>query len=267
MRGGDGAVTTASRTGAAVGANGVEEIQFEWVSGMNCTEFEQVVVEMARRELMEAAPQHEALAHAKTCVRCGRRLANEQRLSGVVAAALVEDSQRIAPAAVEQMLIAAFQKQHAGSKRQRTWWARAALGALAAALIVAAAVGLRRTPDQQTVRTMTKPAEVHVTPPASPVIAPVVREVAKAHVRTLRKASRKSTNKPAVAEHEVMTEFIPILYDLEPIERGQIVRIRLPLAALASFGFPVNEEHADEPIRADVVLGEDGLARAVRFVK
>jgi len=64
-----------------------------------------------------------------------------------------------------------------------------------------------------------------------------------------------------------MTEFIPIVYDPEPIERGQIVRIRLPLAALASFGLPVNEEHAGDAIRADVVLGEDGLARAVRFVK
>jgi hypothetical protein len=29
----------------------------------------------------------------------------------------------------------------------------------------------------------------------------------------------------------------------------------------------VNEEHVDETIRADVLLGEDGLARAVRFVK
>ena len=65
----------------------------------------------------------------------------------------------------------------------------------------------------------------------------------------------------------MVTEFIPIVYDPEPIERGQIVRIRLPLAALAGFGLPVNEEHAEETIRADVVLGEDGLARAVRFVK
>lgn len=64
-----------------------------------------------------------------------------------------------------------------------------------------------------------------------------------------------------------MTEFIPIMYDPEPIERGQIVRIRLPRSALATFGIPMNEDRAEEAIRADVLLGEDGLARAVRFVK
>ena len=64
-----------------------------------------------------------------------------------------------------------------------------------------------------------------------------------------------------------MTEFMPIVYDPQPIEHGEIVRIRLPRSALATFGIPVNEEHAEEAIRADVVLGEDGLARAVRFVK
>ena len=54
---------------------------------------------------------------------------------------------------------------------------------------------------------------------------------------------------------------------LGAIERGQIVRVRLPRSALTVFGLPVNEEHVEETIRADVVLGEDGLARAVRFVK
>ena len=38
-------------------------------------------------------------------------------------------------------------------------------------------------------------------------------------------------------------------------------------SALATFGIPMNEERAEEAIRADVLLGEDGLARAVRFVK
>ena len=66
---------------------------------------------------------------------------------------------------------------------------------------------------------------------------------------------------------EVMTDFIPVVYDPTPIERGRLVRVRLPRAALGAFGLPVNEQHADEAITADVVLGEDGLARAVRFVK
>jgi hypothetical protein len=180
-----------------------------------------------------------------------------------VAAVVEEDSRRAAPAAVERMLLAELRKRHAGSKR--AWWARAGVAAVAAALIVAAAVSFRRAPEQNAV--LMKPPEAHVTSPA----APAVREVSKPRVRTLRasrrKAPRKATSAPVIAQREVMTEFFPIVYDPEPIERGQIVRIRLPSAALTMFGIPTNEEHAEEMIRADVLLGEDGMARAVRFVK
>jgi hypothetical protein len=227
---------------------------------MNCTGFDRIVVEMARGGLTDAA----AASHANTCARCGRRLANERRLSRVVAAVLEEDSQRVAPAAVEQNLLAEFRKRHAGSKR--AWWARAGVEAVAAALIVAAAVSFRRAPEQKTVQI--KSPETHVAAP----VAPVVREVSKPRVRTLRASRRKAPPRkapsaPVIAQREVMTEFIPIVYDSEPIERGQIVRIRLPSAALTMFGIPMNEEHAEEAIRADVLLGEDGQARAVRFVK
>ena len=212
---------------------------------------------------MEAAAQREAAAHANTCARCGRRLANEKRLSRVVAAVVEEDGQRVAPVAVEQNLLAEFRKQRAGSNRP--WRARAVVAAVAAALIVAAALSFRRGPEQKTVQI--KPPEAHVMSP----VAPAVREVPMPRVRTLqasrRKAPRKTTSAPVVAQREVMTDFIPIVYDPEPIERGQIVRIRLPSAALTMFGIPMNEEHAEEAIRADVLLGEDGLARAVRFVK
>ena len=45
------------------------------------------------------------------------------------------------------------------------------------------------------------------------------------------------------------------------------MRVRLPRTALAAFGFPVNEDNMEQAVKADVVLGEDGLARAVRVVK
>src|ERR1700720_1002371 len=114
MCGGNGAVAIAPGAGAAVGTNGAEKIQLEWVSGMNCTGFDRVVVEMARGELMEAAAQREAAAHANTCARCARRLANEQRLSGAMATVAMEDSRRVAPAAVERMLLAELRKWHTG---------------------------------------------------------------------------------------------------------------------------------------------------------
>ena len=45
------------------------------------------------------------------------------------------------------------------------------------------------------------------------------------------------------------------------------MRVELPRSALMSFGLPMNMERAGERIKADVVVGEDGLARAIRFVR
>jgi len=36
---------------------------------------------------------------------------------------------------------------------------------------------------------------------------------------------------------------------------------------MASFGLPVNQERAESRVKADVLIGEDGLARAIRFVR
>jgi hypothetical protein len=46
-----------------------------------------------------------------------------------------------------------------------------------------------------------------------------------------------------------------------------VLRVELPRSSLASFGLPVNLERAGERIKADVVVGNDGMARAIRFVR
>jgi hypothetical protein len=70
------------------------------------------------------------------------------------------------------------------------------------------------------------------------------------------------------SEAEVTTDFLPLGYgpSSSRLEHGQVVRIKLPRWALISFGLPMNEARAREPIEAEVVLGEDGTARAIRFV-
>jgi hypothetical protein len=66
------------------------------------------------------------------------------------------------------------------------------------------------------------------------------------------------------ASGEVTTEFFPLMYSNVPVTNGQTVRLELPLAALASFGLKADD--ASGTVLADVLVGEDGLARAVRFV-
>jgi hypothetical protein len=55
-----------------------------------------------------------------------------------------------------------------------------------------------------------------------------------------------------------LASFIPL--DSEPVNAGIVVRVRLPRSALLDEGGPGEVE-------ADVLLGEDGLAHAVRFIQ
>jgi len=234
---------------------------------MNCTEFENVVVDIARGALMDTARHREGLAHATGCERCGRRLANEQTLSGLLAVAAAEDAGCIASAAVGQTLLSAFHEtKSARLPRRRTLWLGAAGAAVAAMLVVSVTVRTPREPQAVKVPTVMPAPAMEPTK----VIAPVYRELRKPPVRTLRAAQRRPVmpkQQPAQADGEVVTDFIAVVYDPEPVEHGRMVRVRLPRSALAAFGLPMNEQRAEETIQADVVLGEDGLARAVRFVK
>lgn len=79
-------------------------------------------------------------------------------------------------------------------------------------------------------------------------------------------ASRRAQ---AAAAQEVATEFIPLVPagPYTQAEEGHLVRVELPRSALASFGLPVNAEAQGGRVKADVLMGQDGIARAIRFVR
>lgn len=69
---------------------------------------------------------------------------------------------------------------------------------------------------------------------------------------------------------EVTTDFMPLAYSSIPSTNLQVVRLAVPRTALVSFGLtppePLERASADT-VLADVLVGDDGLARAVRFVR
>jgi hypothetical protein len=71
------------------------------------------------------------------------------------------------------------------------------------------------------------------------------------------------------ATNEIATDFIPLSYmNVASLQDGgQIIRVELPRSALANFGLPVNMDRYNEKVKADVLLGVDGLAHAIRFVQ
>jgi hypothetical protein len=68
---------------------------------------------------------------------------------------------------------------------------------------------------------------------------------------------------------EIATDFIPLVQAARfgPAEGGHVVRVEMPRSALVSFGLPVNFERAGGRVKADVLVGDDGIARAIRFVR
>lgn len=67
---------------------------------------------------------------------------------------------------------------------------------------------------------------------------------------------------------EVATDFLPLTYvDPASQQSGQIVRVKMARSTLIAFGVPMNMERSGELIMADVLVGDDGLPRAIRFVQ
>lgn len=164
------------------------------------------------------------------------------------------------PADLEARLMAAVEPRPAARPRRLAMgWV---IGAVAAAAAVAGVFWLpapKKTAEPvQTART--------VAPVPKP---PVVLEVSK----PVRVASAKPRpilrNSPRVAR-EMVSEFVPLAENeyLPAPRQAQVYRVSVPRATLASLGFPVQEEgNTDSRLTADVLMDQDGLARAVRLVK
>ncbi len=79
---------------------------------------------------------------------------------------------------------------------------------------------------------------------------------------------RRGEPPAVIQEREIATEFIPLVYGYNPgpSESAQVVRVKLRRSSLAALGLPVNPERNAELVSADVVVGEDGVAQAIRLV-
>lgn len=98
---------------------------------------------------------------------------------------------------------------------------------------------------------------------------PKIRPAAKNQIReTPAKQSADPSEKtvaPTPAE-ETKTDFIALSYAADT-DSGQIVRVKVPSSMMVSLGVTTNVEKESEMVNAEVVIGDDGLARAIRFIR
>ena len=93
------------------------------------------------------------------------------------------------------------------------------------------------------------------------VVAKFNRDVKHRAVRT-EVTTATNTKKSA----EIKTEFIALSYARDP-ESGQIVRVRVPSSMMVSLGLVVSVEKPSDLVDAEVLVGDDGLTRAIRFIR
>ena len=269
---------------------------------MTCERFQIIAGEVARNEIMGADERANALAHAGVCERCRQVLTLQSRLSEGLSSLAHEMKVADAPNSIEAKVLAAFRQQvrqqtrvqsFSASRSRRPYWA----AAVAAVVLLAIGVLAWRWlafPPQQTEQASTKSPAAKINGPdnerspdvavgtpqpsnsSTPLTPRKVKSRRHATTQVAKLRLRRSNTEPSLpaktsqpVEREITTDFVPVGYGsaLDLQEGGQLVRVELPRSALARFGLPMNMNRADEKIKADVLVGPDGLARAIRFVQ
>jgi len=241
---------------------------------MNCQTFSELASDIARDQMMDAAARAQALAHARDCSICAAWMNAQQHLTADLREFVSASRDQTASTVVWENLSAAFDTRAVSyittSRRRRIY----AAGAIAAMLILTfAVVGLVRQRQSTNVKgsiaatfTRLPPSQTNSESREKNIIIEVKK---KAQVTPHRHSvARQGLTLEVNQPKEIATDFIPLTYgDTEVGSDAQVVRVELPRSAMASFGLPVNMDRADQRVKADVLLGADGLARAIRFVQ
>lgn len=170
-------------------------------------------------------------------------------------------------ARMEARLEQAFESSPSESRNAGPRWTWAAVLTIAATVVVAIGGTLwyarhqRVTSNDVTVAPATK---VHLKVDATDPVHLKVDATNPGSVR-LQADQKSPKNRPPVIQPAGFVP-VPAAARLPQFESGVIVRLALPVTALPSYGVDISPASSDQPVEADVLIGQDGLARAIRLV-
>jgi hypothetical protein len=178
-------------------------------------------------------------------------MSSEDRVLAALKALAEHDRDWEAPADVEARVMAGFRRQR---RPRRAWFVAAA------AVAAAGVIGIVWTPRHRDVL----PPMPAISQPAASHVEAVVPATPPQPKKVLR---RKKPAPPAPVVREVATEFFPLVDSAPPFESGELLRVIVPASTMRSVGLPVREDRWTEPVQADILFGQEGIARAIRFVR
>jgi len=285
---------------------------------MDCHQFDQIVVELARGGGAEAGSPPGAVDHARSCPRCAAHLSDQRKLAAALRSVNAAVWNQEAPLRVEHSLLRAFRARfdasgaattvEAASPRRKgafAWrvWTIAAAAVLLLGFVVVWKLqptsparlsdrsGWRRPLDLRNPwKSRPNPASRLSERASSPQVMnkkaaaatvgnsethsalAVVHNAVSRPRRTAKNGtpSKLAATPDETATIEMTTRFYPLPYGsgLGLDEGWGLVRVEVPRASLESLGLPVSAGSASsEMLTADVVVGQDGLARGIRFMQ
>jgi|GEM_PF-3587156 len=262
---------------------------------MNCNPFEEKISAIARGQLIDAESKQDVLAHTEDCVQCGERLRSEKVLSSQLKSFAVAVSDISASPKIETALRQAFQTKSKQEKvvqfvphrkNQRGVWAVG--GAIAASFLTMSVLVAQSFVATPVTAPKTLAAVILGADEIERVIESINRQLQENNTKeppetfhAVDRGSLRQRTKPAnvkkriavkrneeIKYTEITSEFISLQENgLNSMpENGQVVRVKLQRSALLAYGLPIDMERANENVTADVVLSEEGVACAIRFV-
>lgn len=245
---------------------------------MTCAEAREAILDLARDVSM---PENVRLAveqHLDGCTNCAGELERQRDLTEALSALAAEAETWKTSRGIEERLHEAFvaRSQVAPTPQFRSRQTDRWLYALAGAAVIAMAVWLGSRPS--TAPSSDAGASTAASPVKSPVVStPLAAEgnkpassMVEAKVSPQRPVSvRAASGRRAAAPRQVRSfEFVtlPAAAGLPDLESGSVVRIAVPVGALPEYGFDIAQAGSKTTVDADVLVGQDGLARAIRLV-
>lgn len=229
---------------------------------MTCREFDKVVHEFVRMELLDVSLREAALEHAAHCELCSERMADAATLAEVSEMMGKSAREAQAPSRLEMWLLAAYRNHHRRVSWRRTLeWA--SLGAAAAVLLVFLwTVGGRSKVQPSPAPKRDVSSQSRTPMDAKAAVTP------KQQDETAAVEDAAAMGAPAGGTYAA-SDFVPVPFTgaITPDDPGMIVRVQLTRASLAQLGYPVAETPDEDLILADVLVGEDGWPRGVKLIQ
>ncbi len=183
---------------------------------------------------------------------------------------------------IERQLLEAFTSGDAADevilprKKSFVWFPRAAgksigvswrpwVAAAAAIVLIAGALFVWRVIQPRV--NWAVPSKTAAKSPPAPAVVPTIERPPAVEAQATHSRS-PNRNPPKKANVVTPSGFVdlPWTAGLPAFESGEIVRMDVPVASLPTYGIDISSGAGRGPVEADILIGQDGFARAIRLV-